>query len=326
MPPGIRRCTTAKNRCMKKPTLSEKTKGLWRLIRIGPVLSWSVSAVLLGLGLAIHTKGYRNLNYLNLAMLIVICMLFQGFTAHAFNDQEDWRSGTDRQSPGILSGGTKVIKLALLDMQDLSYIGITALALGTALGMYLVYYYGLIILLLLSIGIWAAVAYTVPPIRLAYRPLLGEWLTAWPAAAACTLGTYFILTGQLNRLVIAIAIVHSTFSVAWLMQHHLADIESDLGAKPPKLTTAALAALRYGLPAARYVPALYFLLLVGFSLLLGRWTDSIFFVSALLSSAGIYLALTTDVSRVPDITRRELGMIILSGVNTLILTIYFATA
>lgn len=278
----------------------------------------------LGLGLAVRAKGFRELDYLNLVLLILICVLFQGLTAHAFNDREDWLSGTDRQSPGILSGGSKVVKRDFFNLRELSYVGAAALILGTALSLYFVYYYGLFILLLLSVGIWAAVAYTLPPIRLAYRPLFGEWLGAWPATAACTLGAYFILTGRLDRVVIAVAAVHGTFSVAWLMQHHLADIKSDLGATPPKLTTVAVAARRLGLPAARYIVALYFLLLVVLSLMLGLWVEWILVVPAALGAVGIYLAMVTDISQVTDITRREMGMILLSAVNTLILAIYFA--
>lgn len=296
------------------------------LMRIGPVLSWSISAVALGWGLAVHAKGYRDLNYLNLMLLVVICILFQGFAAHAFNDREDWRSGTDRQSPGILSGGSKVVKQAFFNLRDLSFIGAAALALGTALGLYFVYYYGLFILLLLAVGIWAAVAYTAPPVRLSYRPLLGEWLGACPATVACTMGTYLILTGQLTWPVLAVASVHGTFSVAWLMQHHLADINSDLGATPPKLTTPAVIAHRYGIAAARWVVALYFLLVVNLSLLLTLWADKIFVIPAVLGLGGVYLALVTDVCQVPDITRREMGMILLSAVNTLILTVFFAAS
>lgn len=295
-------------------------------MRIGPLLSWSVSAVALGWGLAVHAKGYRELNYFNLMLLLVICVLFQGFAAHAFNDREDWRSGTDRHSPGILSGGSKVIKMAGFSLYDLSFIGAAALAAGTALGLYFVYYYGLFILLLLAVGIWAAVAYTAPPVRLAYRPLLGEWLGAWPATVACTLGAYFILTGQLTWPALAVASVHGTFSVAWLMQHHLADISSDLGAAPPKRTTAAVIADRYDITAARWVVALYFLLVVGQSLLLSLWVDRILIIPAVLGTGGVYLALVTKVCQVPDITRREMGMILLSAVNTLLLTAFFAVS
>jgi len=308
---------------MKTLTANRKIKGLWLLLRIGPVLSWSISAVMLGVSLAVYSQGYRHLNYLNLLLLVVICLLFQGFAAHAFNDREDWRSGTDRQSPGILSGGSKVIKYAFFSPRDLSFIGILTLALGIALGMYFVYYYGLFILFLLSVGIWAAVAYTSPPIRLAYRPLLGEWLGAWPATVACTLGTYFILTRQISWLVLAVASVHGTFSVAWLMQHHVADITSDLAATPPKITTVAAVAHRYGFPEARLVVAFYFSLLVVQSLLLGLWVHKIFVIPAVLGTAGICLALATDVDRVTDITRREVGMILLSALNTLALTFIF---
>ncbi len=320
----ISRRGATKTTLMKTLSAFAKIKGLWLVLRIGPVLSWSISAVALGLGLAVHDRGAADLNFLNLFLLVIICMLLQGFAAHSFNDLEDWHSGTDRHSPGILSGGSKVIKKAILTTRDLSSIGTVTLALGTALGMYFVYYYGIFILLLLAVGIWAAVAYTAPPMRLAYRPLLGEWLGAWPATVACTLGTYFILTRQLTWLTLAVASVHGIFSVAWLMQHHLADIGSDLDATPPKLTTAALVARRYGMPAARYTVALYFLLLAGQSSLLSLWLNKIFLIPAVLGIAGIYLALATDTAELSDITRRETAMILLSAFNTLALTIYFS--
>ncbi len=304
--------------------LRKNAKGLLKLFRIVPVLAWGISAVTLGVGLALYRTGWNSLRISYLFLLIFIVSMFQGLASHAINDVYDWCSGTDQHSKGILSGGTSVIKNKMLDVNQLKVIAGVALVLGIGGGLYLVWVRGIFILALLVIGIWSTIAYTMPPVQLAYRPLVGEWLGAWPAMAACTWGTFFVLTGTLTPYATAGGVLHATFSVAWLMQHHLPDIEADLLASPRKVTTVAFVSLKWGKIYTRYLVMGYFFLLALMGLCFGLLYNRAFLISVVFGFVCIWLAHNTNTSNIEHITLRQVGMIALSIGHAFSLALVFA--
>ncbi len=307
-----------------KCNLKNSVGGICRLFRIVPVIAWSISAIALGIGMALYRNNWGNVRMSYVLLLVFIVAMFQGMASHAINDIYDWQSGTDRVSKGILSGGTSVLKNGVFAVTHLKAIGWASLALGTAGGLYLARLTGPFILVLLFIGVWSTVAYTLPPFRLAYRPLAGEWLGAWPAMAASTIGTFYVLTGSITSYAAAGAVLHATFSVAWLMQHHLPDMEADLMATPRKMTTVALVCHRWGLTRTKYVVAGYFLLLTVLGLVFGIRYNPAFFVSAFFGAACIMLAYGTNPADIRQITGRQVGMIVLSISHALSLAALFA--
>lgn len=298
--------------------------GVARLFRIIPVLAWSASAVGLGMGLSLYRAGWHEIRFSYLLLLLFIVSMFQGLASHAINDLYDWLSGTDRCSSGILSGGTRVIRDNLLQISHLKIISWISLASGIAGGLYLVWIRGLFIAALLLVGIWSTVAYTMPPVRLAYRPLAGEWLGAWPAMVSCTLGTFYVLTGVVTPYAVAGGILHATFSVSWLMQHHLSDIEADLQASPCKLTTVAYVTQKWGACYARYVVMGYFFLLAMTGIILGLFLSPAFLISAAFALICLGLAYLTNTSSIKQITSRQIAMIALSVGHALTLSAVFA--
>ncbi|MFA5881512.1 MAG: prenyltransferase [Eubacteriales bacterium] len=304
--------------------LSCGLKGVFRLFRIVPVLSWSTSAVALGLGLALYRVGWAGIRFSYLFLLVFVASMFQGFAAHAINDLFDWYSGTDRLSEGILSGGTDVIKNNLLRTNQVRFIGWASLILGLAGGLYLVRLFGVFILVLLLIGVWSTVAYSAPPVRLAYHPLAGEWLAAWPATIACTVGTFYVLTGDITPYAVAGGILHATFSISWLMQHHLPDIDADLRAVPCKLTTVALVSHRWGKKYTRYVVMGYFFLFILMGLFFGLRYNPAFFISIAFGLICVLLAYKTNTSDIEHITSKQVAMIVLSIGHALSLAVIFA--
>src|SRR5699024_11828629 len=67
------------------------------------------------------------------------------------------------------------------------------------LGKWLVFSLGLIVIgliifgfykiaILLAIGIWGAVSYSLRPLQLSYRPFIGEWLSMFPSVFILGLG------------------------------------------------------------------------------------------------------------------------------------------
>ena len=154
-----------------------------------PVLLWSFSAITLGTAMA-GESGVRGWYYLG---AVALGVLIQGVLAHTVNEIEDWRSGTDRHgSPRVISGGSKVLAAGLLTPRALKLLFAAAFALTTVLGLTLVASRGLVMLPFGLAGVGGAVLYTLPPVRAAYRPFLGEavafvclWLCVDRRGACC---------------------------------------------------------------------------------------------------------------------------------------------
>lgn len=228
-----------------------RVAGLARLVRAVAVTSWVGGAIIVGLGAALGPLGRalpatagqaaaaRGISSLDVALIVAAGLFLQGLAAHAFNDREDWRSGTDQASPGLLTGGSRVVPRRLLDATQLTWTGRTSLTLAALIALYFTWHTGPGALLLWLVAAWAVTAYSLPPLRLAYRPFLGEWLAAWPAMTAAAAGTFYLLTGRFSPVVLAAGGIHGLFCLGWLMHHHLPDIPADLAAEPVKLTTPA---------------------------------------------------------------------------------------
>jgi 1,4-dihydroxy-2-naphthoate octaprenyltransferase len=81
-----------------------------------------------------------------------------------------------------------------------------------------------------------AVAYTLPPLRAAYRPVVGE-LIAFLCLVLCVTGAYR-LAGRTPGVVPVVAgVAVGAFAVSMLMVHHYLDHDADRLARPPKRTT-----------------------------------------------------------------------------------------
>ena len=303
-----------------KPMLP-KAEGLWKMFRLVPVLSWSATSFALGIGPALSLKASTQINWWHVILVVLSGLVLHGITAHACNDLEDWRSGTDQVSPGILSGGSGVIKNGLLSERQLWFICLAGLLLPIAASLYISRQRGPLVFILLLVSTWSGLAYTLPPFRLSYRPLLGEWLSAFPTILCCTIGSFFILTGQVTGQVITAGVIHGFFSLGWLMQHHLPDIAADLSASPPKVTTPAFLSRRWGPGSARLVPASYFSLAALAGLWAGLFIDPVFLIVLPPATFCIYLAAATDPLDVESITVREKLMVLLTSGHAAILAV-----
>lgn len=292
-------------------------RGLWTLARPLPVAAWAISGTLVGAGAAAGAGAVINLLWLTL--LLTAGILLQGMAAHAYNDREDWRSGTDPASPGLLSGGSGVIRHNLLNLDQLTLVGTLSVIAVTSIGIYFYLVRGPLILVFLITGIWSAVSYSCPPLRLAYRPGAGEWLAAFPGVVACTAGSAYVLAGSITPVAWLAAVIHGLFSLGWLMHHHIPDIEADLSACPPKITTISLIGSHFGADATRWVTASMFYLAMVSGLAASFIGYPIFVVSAVMALPCIWLALGTDCLDIRDVSTRELGMAGVSIIHATVL-------
>ena len=218
-------------------------RGLWLEVRVIPVLLWSFSALTVGTALAARGHDLKAWYYIGAVLLGV---LIQGLLAHCLNEVADWRSGTDRHpSPRVISGGSKVIAAGLLGERGLVWTFAVALAATTVLGLALVAARGLVMLPFGLVGVAGAVAYTLPPIRAAYRPFVGEAI-AFTCLADCVVGAHLLQRPGIDVATIATAVAVAAYAVSMLMVHHYLDHDADRAATPPKVTSIVRLGLRRG--------------------------------------------------------------------------------
>jgi 1,4-dihydroxy-2-naphthoate polyprenyltransferase len=223
--------------------MTRALRGVWLELRVIPVLLWSFSALTLGTALAAHGRSLHTGYYVG---AVVLGALIQGLLAHTVNEIHDWRSGTDRHpSPRVISGGSKVIRNGLLTPRELWLVFAGALAVTTALGMALVASRGLGVLPFGLLGVAGAVAYSLPPVRTAYRPVLGE-ATAFGCLMVCAVGAHLLQGPAPGATAVVAGIAVAAYAVSMLMVHHYLDREADLAATPPKVTSIVWLGLRRG--------------------------------------------------------------------------------
>ena len=216
--------------------------------RVIPVLLWSFSAVALGTGLAARSGPVRTGWFV---AALGIGWLLQGVVAHCVNEVTDWRSGTDRDpAPRVLSGGSKVVRAGLLSERELVCVGVAAGVAAVGLGFAVAAARGWWLLGFGLLGVVGAVAYTLPPVALAYSPFAGE-AVAFVCVVACTLGGYAVQRGSLDGAALLVGMAHASYCVSMLMLHHYLDRGPDSRAEPPKVTSV----VRLGARARGYATA-----------------------------------------------------------------------
>jgi 1,4-dihydroxy-2-naphthoate octaprenyltransferase len=256
-----------------------------------------------GLGFSYNLN--HKINWLDFSLIILLIVLIHGVASHALNDREDWLSGTDQVSAGILSGGSGVVKRGEYSVEKLAWMGRITLYLVLILTGYFLWSVGPPVLLIIGIAVWAAIAYSCPPLRLSYRPLLGEWLCAFPAVSLCAVGTFYVLTGNLQPIIIIAGGINSLLAMGLLMHHHISDVKSDLQANPRKLTTVALVGNTLGMRKTPLVAMTYFLLALLMGVVGGWFFHSIFWITVPAALGCIIATLTTAPENIKSITNRE---------------------
>jgi 1,4-dihydroxy-2-naphthoate octaprenyltransferase len=277
--------------------------GLWKLFRAIPVLTFSGSLMLINVAFA---RRHGTALWYHVLPLVVGGFLINGFLGHSLNDINDWQSGTDQVSQGILSGGSKVIKEGLLYKDDLNIISFLSLLAILLIGLYLYLFRGFTVIMALAIGIFTAWAYTCPPFRLAYKPFLGELMGLWVSGVVLSTASYFVLTGSFHRVPFIAGVIQTTLLVGWIMLHHIPDIPADLSATPRKLTTPALFFLLWGPDLAAAPSIIYFSLAMTLSMLGYLYIHEIFAWMLLPGLVGIWAGVTADTVNVHDVTKRQL--------------------
>src|SRR5699024_3275892 len=208
---------------------------------------------------------YPELNNGTVLLLIGVLLLgsflTHGLLTHIVNDLADFKSGTDEHSPGVLSGGSRVIQTRQFTYRQLKLFGIvlSAVMMSAAILFFISGHIELGILTV--IGIWGALSYSIKPFIFAYRPFAGEWLSLFPSMLFLGLAAPWIMLDVIPLWAWFNAVVNAVWCMAWVMVHHMPDIDADQRARPVKRTTVLYAANKWGRRAA-HMPAVTYLTVV----------------------------------------------------------------
>lgn len=172
----------------------------WVLETRPQFLILSVLLVAHGAALAfwqMREAGAGGLNW-GLMLLAMAGLVLMHGSVNALNDWHDYeKSGIDkevRQTP--FSGGSGLVPTGVLTARGALSIGVTTLAVGTAIGLYLAWVAGWPLFVIGAIGVLSIVLYTPVFTRIG----LGELWAGLGLGLLPIVGVYFLLTGRLDTV------------------------------------------------------------------------------------------------------------------------------
>jgi 1,4-dihydroxy-2-naphthoate polyprenyltransferase len=162
-----------------------------------PFFTASIIPVLLGTSIAYHESG-------TIQWFHFVLTLIGGVLLHAgmnvINDYFDHLSHDDDVNKEFVrpfTGGSRMIQNGLLTPKEVLIEGLICIGLGSAIGLYLWYKVGVIILILGIIGVFTGFFYSAPPFYLVSRGI-GEFFIGLNFGALMTLGAYSVQTGEFS--------------------------------------------------------------------------------------------------------------------------------
>lgn len=206
-------------------------KSVYKLLRLRPTIAWGVCGTLLGTSVAIHEYGLV-LNWGFLLISLIGVLVIQGIVAHAINDLSD--EEVDKITDISGTGRFKVLISGIMKREDLIFLSVMAMSLVAAIISFLVSELGYLILVFASIGIYAPLAYSLPPLKLGWRPF-SEWTVVFPALVALVVGVNFVATSSLSFNAFLVGVVFALFNILWFIVSRIVDIVPDN--KMNKVTT-----------------------------------------------------------------------------------------
>jgi 1,4-dihydroxy-2-naphthoate polyprenyltransferase len=158
-----------------------------------PFLSATLVPVLLGIVIAARQGAFD----LTSAILTIIGASFVQLAINVANDVFDTLQGADdaNVTPTQFSGGSRVIQYGLVSLRRMALLAAAFAGAGIAVGLLLLATRGSVALAAIGVaGFIVGLAYTAPPLKLAYRGL-GELAVAVGFGPLMLVGAYVVQTG-----------------------------------------------------------------------------------------------------------------------------------
>lgn len=149
--------------------------------------------------------------------------------ANVLNDVGDELGGTDRINTERIypyTGGSRLIQNGVMSLAQMRRFGLGLIAMAMLLGALLAGLKGPIVLGLGLIGIVLAVAYSLPPLRLASRGL-GEPTIAVGFGLLPAMGAAWLQTGRFDSMALLVAVPTAMWVTAILLINEVPDLRAD---------------------------------------------------------------------------------------------------
>lgn len=161
-----------------------------------PFLTATILPVMLGAVIA-RADGYSAWWYVMLALAGAIAV---HLGLNVANDVFDTQLGADdaNSTPTPFSGGSRVIQYGIVSVRAMRWLALSLFGIGIAIGVVLAALRGWQLLFIGAVGIFLAVAYTAPPLKLVYRGM-GDAAVAIGFGPVMVAGSYFVAARTLNR-------------------------------------------------------------------------------------------------------------------------------
>jgi 1,4-dihydroxy-2-naphthoate polyprenyltransferase len=295
--------------------------------RFVPFFFCSLASILVATGLAYHDlHGWQDLNGLVLVVCLLCIGIFQGIVTHSFDNDANWEKGSDTKSVGIKSGQCQATFHNPLSYLQLFWIGLLGIVITIGFGVYLSLTYSEFTWFFLLVGLWSCISYSCKPFYFAYKPLIGNLFSAFPALVICSTGTFYLLTGTVTLHAWVCSVLQALLCVAWLMQRRLAEILTE----PTSSVQSGLPApvwnsQRRGYLFLRIVSTSCFLLSCFMSVAAIYILSSIFLISLGICFLGILLSLQTSSANTNGTKKIEKQMAFLTLLHAVTLTVAFNT-
>jgi len=206
----------------------------------------SAAPVLVGssLGYAVSNTFHPLLFILG---LFSIMALHSG--ANLANDYFDHISGNDwaNKNPTPFSGGSRFIQEGILSPKAVLLTAITALAVGSAIGVVIVFLTRSPFILILGlVGLLGGFFYTAPPFKFGYR-CVGEFVIALLFGLLPVYGSYYLQTGNIDAIPILPACVVGILIFLVIFVNEFPDVAADAAVNKRTLV------VRFGVPVSVWI-------------------------------------------------------------------------
>ncbi len=202
----------------------------WMVITRAPFLTATIVPVLIG-GAWVAAQGTAGAFPWGLFLLALVGGIALHVSANTFNDYFDWRSGTDAANNDYFlpfTGGSRSLELRIIGERGLLGVALSASLVAALVGLALLSVHGPAVLIFGVIGLFAALFYTAPPLRLVARRGMGELLVGLCFGPLMTAGTVFAMTGQVAPVDFLIGLPIGLLTSAILWINEFPDMAADI--------------------------------------------------------------------------------------------------
>jgi 1,4-dihydroxy-2-naphthoate octaprenyltransferase len=218
-------------------------------VLIGTALAWSAQRVFIPLIFA----------------LVLLASVLLHLAANAIDDVYDFESGVDVISNNMFPadfGGWKVLPRGLMTFKRAKLLAYAFFIPAIAIGLYLAYLIGPVVLILGLVGVFFAYFHVAPPLRLGYRGLgLSEFGILLSFGILPVVGSYYVQTSAVSILSLLMGIPPGLLTVCVLVNHD--QIFFDAYSKARKRSLTVTVGRKVAIVTAALLTLIAYLIVVG---------------------------------------------------------------